>query len=47
MGQNRNDDEDMPHRVAPSTNIVDPAPLGLRVSSMVDNCVVRVIKFYF
>ena len=42
MGQNRDNDEHMPHRVAPSTNIVNPAPLGVRMSSMVQ---VRVIEF--
>lgn len=47
MEQNRDNDENMPHRVAPSADIVDPAPLGVRISSMVHNWMVRVIKFHF
>lgn len=44
MAQNRDNDKYMPQRVAPSANIVNPAPLGVRMSSMVQ---VRVIEFYF
>jgi hypothetical protein len=47
MGQNRDNDENMPHRVAPSADIVDPAPLGVRLSSIVLNWMVRVIGVYF
>jgi hypothetical protein len=47
MKQNRDNDENMPQPVAPSANIVDPVQLGVRMSTMVDNLVVRVIEFYF
>ena len=47
MGQNRDNDENMPHRVAPSADIIDPAPFGAPMSSIVHDWTVRVIEFYF
>jgi len=47
VGQNRDNDQNMPQRVAPSANIVDPAPLGVRMPTVVDNWMVGVVKFCF
>lgn len=47
MEQNRDSDENMPQCVAPSTNIVNPAPLGVRISTMVNDRVDWMVEYDF
>jgi hypothetical protein len=47
MGQNRDNDKNMPQSVAPSANVVEPTPLGVCMFTVVDDRMDRVIEFDF